>query len=158
MRGLHILRSPLIVWYGEVVVLGIGRDGAYPTWIERCRLLVQHLHVTYIIDECDFFQQHHQSFSVHLHSQDHAVEGQFAYGRVFLRPLLSHDKMYPSRLPLSTQRTLVLTMRSSRGVRIMATREVEKSCSTREMSSSYEWLVSSKGSVLYTRSPRVVAT
>ena len=32
--------------------------------------------------------------------------------------------------------TFVLTIRNKRGVRIMATREVEKSCSTREMSSS----------------------
>ena len=85
------------------------------------------------------------------------MESEFADGRVFLRPLLSHDKMYPSHLSSYTQRTLVLTMRSSLGVRIMATSEVEKSCSTSEMSSSYEWLVSSKGSVLYTRSPRVVA-
>lgn len=33
-------------------------------------------------------------------------------------------------------RTFVFTIRSNRGVKIMATREVEKSCSTSEMSSS----------------------
>lgn len=45
-------------------------------------------------------------------------------------------------------RTLVLTMRSRRGVRIKATSEVENSCSTSEISSSDVEFESSKGSVL----------
>ena len=65
--------------------------------------------------------------------------------------------MYPSRVQLFHDRTLVLTIRSRRGVSIKATSDVEKSCSTSEMSSSDVELDSSKGSVLKMRRPRVVA-
>jgi hypothetical protein len=62
-----------------------------------------------------------------------------------------------SRIQLFDSRTLVLTIRSRRGVSIKATRDVEKSCSTSDMSSSEVELDSSKGSVLKMRRPRVVA-
>jgi hypothetical protein len=63
----------------------------------------------------------------------------------------------PPDIQLVDGRTLVLTIRSRRGVSIKATRDVEKSCSTSDMSSSEVELDSSKGSVLKMRSPRVVA-
>lgn len=65
--------------------------------------------------------------------------------------------MQPPGLQLFQGRTFVLTIRSRRGVRIKATSDVEKSCSTSEMSSSDVELDSSKGSVLNMRRPRVVA-
>ena len=65
--------------------------------------------------------------------------------------------MQPPGLQLFHGRTLVLTIRSRRGVSIKATSDVEKSCSTSEMSSSDVELDSSKGSVLNMRRPRVVA-
>lgn len=58
----------------------------------------------------------------------------------------------------SIDRTLVFTIRSNRGVRIKATSDVEKSVSTSDMSSSYDWFEGSKGSVVYMRKPLVVAT
>lgn len=63
----------------------------------------------------------------------------------------------PLRVQLFHGRTLVLTILSRRGVSIKATSDVEKSCSTSDMSSSDVEFDSSKGSVLNMRRPRVVA-
>ena len=64
------------------------------------------------------------------------MEGEFADGGVFLVKLLDvHSILYIFGRVVSGS-TFVFTIRNKRGVRIMATREVEKSCSTREMSSS----------------------
>jgi len=72
--------------------------------------------------------------------------------------------------PLSTvpdherRLTLVLVIRKSRGVKIIATSEVEKSISMIEtspdapLSDSGDWKTSAKGSVEYIRKPSVVAT
>lgn len=51
---------------------------------------------------------------------------------------LSRREMCIKALYMSDGITFVFTIRSNLGVRIMATREVEKSCSTSAMSSSYE--------------------
>lgn len=61
-------------------------------------MLEQHLHVADVVDEGDFLQQHHEALPVHLDSDHHAVEGELAYGRVSLRPLLSLNKMRPFML------------------------------------------------------------
>lgn len=51
---------------------------------------MQHLHVADVVDEGDLFQDHNQTFPVHLDSHDHAVEGELAYGGMFLFPLINN--------------------------------------------------------------------
>lgn len=88
---------------GKVVVLGVGRYRADASWIKWCSLLVQHLHVADVVDECDLFQHDDQSFPIHLDSHDHSVECQLAYCRVFLCSLgwlLDECLLYPSSVLL----------------------------------------------------------
>lgn len=134
-RRVCVLWCLRIVWEGEEVVVGVVGNGTDSPWVQGCHLLVEHLHVADVVYEYHLLQHHDQSFSIHSHGHDHAVECEFADCRVFLCAMISQANTSTGYMLI---RTFVFTIRSSRGVRIMATREVEKSCSTSEMSSSCE--------------------
>ena len=130
--GLGVRGLLLVVGEGEVVVLRVWRDCTDAAGVEGCYLLVEELHVADVVDEDNFFQHYDESLPVHLDCHHHAVEGEFAYCRVFLAAI----RAPPFCLCLVFMCTFVFTILSNRGVNIIATREVEKSCSTSDMSSS----------------------
>ena len=113
---------------------------------------MQRLHRLYVIDKDDVLEHHHKSLAVQLERADSGRECKLAYRRLSLETISAVDvaeKVF-EEVP---RPTLVLMMRRRRGVRIIATSEVEKSISIMEispaapLSESGVWKTRANGSV-----------